>query len=34
MRDDLVACGRNGNGRTVGLDDLVVPFQPSDSMIL
>ena len=24
----LVACGSNGNGRTVGLDDLVGPFQP------
>jgi len=23
-----------GNGRTVGLDDLVGPFQPCDSMIL
>ena len=32
-RYDLVACGRNGNGRTVGLGDLVGPFQPCDSMI-
>jgi len=30
----VVACGTNGNGRTVGLDDLVGPFQPCDSMIL
>ena len=29
-----VACGSKGNGRTVGLDDLVDPFQPWDSMIL
>jgi len=29
-----VACGSNGDGRTVGLDDLVGPFQPCDSMIL
>jgi len=29
-----VACGSNGNGRMVGLDDLVGPFQPCDSMIL
>ena len=30
-----MACdGSNGNGRTVGLDDLVGPFQPCDSMIL
>ena len=34
MRCGLVACGSNGNGRTVGLDDLVGPFQPCDSMIL
>jgi len=27
-----VACGSNGNGRMVGLDVLVGPFQPSDSM--
>ena len=26
--------GTIGNGRTVGLDDLVGPFQPCDSMIL
>jgi len=30
----LVACGSNGNGRMVGLDDHVCPFQPCDSMIL
>jgi len=29
-----VACGSYGNGKTVGLDDLVGPFQPCDSMIL
>jgi len=34
MRYGLVACGSKGNGRTVGLDDLVGPFQPCDSMIL
>jgi len=28
-----VACGSNANGRMVGLDDLVGPFQPCDSMI-
>ena len=33
MRYGLVACGSNGKGRTVGLDDLVGPFQPCDSMI-
>ena len=33
-RYGLVACGSNGNGRTVGLDDLIGPFQPCDSMIL
>ena len=27
-----MACGSNGNGRMVGLDDLVGPFQPCDSM--
>ena len=32
-RYGLVACGSNGNGKTVGLDELVGPFQPSDSMI-
>ena len=26
--------GSNGDRRTVGLDDLVGPFQPCDSMIL
>ena len=25
---------RNGNGKTVELDDLVGPFQPCDAMIL
>ena len=34
MRYGLVACGSNGNGRRVGLDDLVGLFQPCDSMIL
>jgi len=34
MRYGLVACGSKGHGRTVGLDDLVGPFQPCDSMIL
>jgi len=34
MRYGLVACGRNGSGRMVRLDDVVVPFQPCDSMIL
>ena len=29
-----MACGSNGDGRTVGLDDLVGPSQPCDSMIL
>jgi len=29
-----VACGSKGNERTVGLDDLLGPFQPFDSMIL
>jgi len=33
-RYGLVACGSKGNGRTVGLDDLIGPFQPWDSMIL
>ena len=33
-RSGLVACGSSGNGRTVGLDDLVGPFQPCGSMIL
>jgi len=32
MRYVLVACGSKGNGRTVGLDDLIGPFQPCDSM--
>lgn len=27
-----MACGCKGNGRTVGLDDLVGPFRPCDSM--
>ena len=34
MRCGLVACGSKGNGRMIGLDDLVGPFQPCDSMIL
>ena len=34
MRYSLVACGSNGDGRTVELGDLVGPFQPCDSMIL
>ena len=34
LRYGLVACGSNGSGRTVGLDNLVGPFQPCDSMIL
>ena len=34
MRSGLVACGSNGFGKTVGLGDLVGPFQPCDSMIL
>ena len=33
-RYGLVACGSKGNGRRIGLDDLVGPFQPWDSMIL
>ena len=33
MRYDLVACGTNGNGKVVGLDDPAGPFQPCDSMI-
>ena len=32
-RYGLVPCGSKGNGRTVGLDDPVGPFQPCDSMI-
>ena len=32
-RYGLVASGSNGNGRIVELDDLVGPFQLSDSMI-
>jgi len=34
LRDGLVAYGSNGDGRTVGLDNLTGPFQPCDSMIL
>ena len=34
MRFGLVACSSNGDGRMAGLDDLVGPFQPCDSMIL
>ena len=33
-RYSLVACGSKGNGRMVGLDGLVGPFQPCDSRIL
>jgi len=33
-RYGLVACGSNSRGRTVGLGDLVGPFQPCDYMIL
>ena len=33
-RYGLVVCGSNGNERMVGLDDLIGPFQPCDSMIL
>ena len=33
-RYGLVACGSNGDGRTVGQDDLVGSFQPCDSMTL
>ena len=29
-----MVCGSKGNGRMVGLDELVGPFQPCDSMIL
>ena len=29
-----MGCGSNVNGRMVGLDGLVGPFQPCDSMIL
>jgi len=28
------SCGSSGSGRTTGLDDLVGPLQPCDSMIL
>ena len=34
MRYGLVASDSSGDGKTVGLDDLVGPFQPCDSMIL
>ena len=34
MRYGSVGCGSNGDGRTVGLGDLVGPFRPCDSMIL
>ena len=34
MRYGLVACGSNSDRRMVGLDDLVGPFQPCDSLIL
>jgi len=33
LRYGLVACGNNGDGRMVGLDDPVGPFQPCDSII-
>ena len=33
-RCGLGTCGSKDNGRSVGLDDLVGPFQPCDSMIL
>jgi len=29
-----LTCSSNGDGRMVGLDDLIGPFQPCDSMIL
>lgn len=29
-----MVCGSNGSGRTIGLDDLIGPFQLCDSMIL
>ncbi len=28
------SCGSNGSEKTVGLDDLIGPIQPCDSMIL
>ena len=31
-RRNIHKCGSKGNGRAVGLDDLVGPFQPCDSM--
>lgn len=34
MRYGSVGCGSNGDGRTIGLGDLVGTFQPCDSMIL
>jgi len=33
MRYGLIAYGSKGNGRMVGLDDLVGPLHPCDSMI-
>ena len=30
----FIVCGSSCSGRTIGLDDLVGPFQPCDSMIL
>ena len=33
-RYGLVACGSNGDGRTVGRDYLIGPFQPWGSLIL
>lgn len=34
MKYGLVACDSNDDGRTVGLDGLVCPFQPCDPVIL
>ena len=34
MTYGLAACGSNGDGRTVVLDDFLGPFQTCDSMIL
>ena len=34
VRYGLVACGRSGSVKTIGLDDLIGRFQPCDSMIL
>jgi len=32
-RYGLVACGSSGDGRMVGLDELVGPFQPCDMIL-